>query len=179
MAAADGVELVHGNELHQRVIEEAVLQADDRVWIATADLKDMHVRATRGYVPILEAFDRLAREGVHFRVIHASMPSGPFRDTLDRYPQLIEGALELQICPRSHWKMVLVDGEFAYFGSANFTGAGLGVRRAERRNLEIGAVTRDPDVVQQLESLFDRFWIGEFCESCAFRDRCPDPIQAG
>jgi phosphatidylserine/phosphatidylglycerophosphate/cardiolipin synthase-like enzyme len=75
--------------------------------------------------------------------------------------------------------MVLVDGGFAYFGSANFTGAGLGVRRPQRRNLEIGAVTRDPEMVGQLESLFDRFWIGEFCDGCAFRDRCPDPIETG
>ena len=174
-----GIELLSGSELHRRVIEEAVLQADDRVWISTADLKDMHVRVARGHVPILEVFDRLARDGVRFRVIHASEPSKPFRDTLERYPQLTGGAMELQICPRSHWKMVLVDGAFAYFGSANFTGAGLGVRSDARRNLEIGAVTREPGMVGELEALFDRFWIGEFCADCAFRDRCPDPIEGG
>jgi len=169
-------ELLSGRDLHEKVIVEAVLRASDRVWIATADLKDMHVRQARGYVPILGAFDQLARGGVRFRVIHASDPSRPFRETLDQYPLLTGGAMELQICPRSHWKMVLVDGDFAYFGSANFTGAGLGGRSPERRNLEIGAVTRDPDAINELEELFDKFWMGEFCERCAFRDRCPDPI---
>ena len=179
MTSIASVELTFGDDLHARVIEEAVLGATKRVWIATANLKDMHVRVARGYVPILEAFDQLAGGGVSFRVIHSSTPSKPFCDTLEKYPRLIEGGLELQICPRSHWKMVLVDGGFAYFGSANFTGAGLGVRRPERRNLEIGAVTRDPRAIRQLEGLFDRFWIGEFCDSCAFTDRCPDPIETG
>ena len=177
MPAGSSFELVSGRELHDKVIVEAVLCASDRVWIATADLKDLHVRRGRRYVPILDAFDRLARDGVRFRVIHASDPSRPFRETLDGYPLLTGDALELQICPRSHWKMVLVDGVFAYFGSANFTGAGLGVKSPERRNLEIGAVTRDPSTVRQLEDLFDRFWMGEFCAQCAFRDRCPDPID--
>jgi len=176
MSAESHVELVSGRDLHDKVIVEAVLRASDRVWIATADLKDLHVRLAHRYVPILGAFDRLARDGVRFRVIHASNPSRPFRDTLEQYPLLTGGAMELQICPRSHWKMVLVDGGFAYFGSANFTGAGLGVRDPERRNLEIGAVTRDPAAVSALEDLFDTFWMGEFCERCAFRDRCPDPI---
>lgn len=176
--SAAGIELVSGGALHRRVIEESVLRAADRVWIATADLKDMHLRTVRGYVPILEVFNRLATDGVGFRVIHASEPSKPFRDTLDRYPQLTGGAMELQICSRSHWKMVLVDGGFAYFGSANFTGAGLGVKSPERRNLEIGAVSRDPGVVGELEALFDRFWMGQYCQRCAFRDRCPDPIES-
>lgn len=169
-------ELVSGTELYDRVIREAVLGAVRTVWIATANLKDMHVPAARGFEPILEVFGRMAESGVRFRVIHSDLPSQPFRNTLERLPHLLEGAIELQVCPRSHWKMVVVDGGFAYFGSANFTGAGLGARRAERRNLELGAVTRDPRRVRRLESLFDRFWIGEFCSDCALRQRCPDPI---
>jgi phosphatidylserine/phosphatidylglycerophosphate/cardiolipin synthase-like enzyme len=177
MSDGTDIEIVSGRELHERVIEGSVLVATRRVWIATADLKDMHVRlAGKRYAPILEVFDRLAASGVRFRIVHSSVPSRPFRDTLEGYPRLVGGALELQICPRSHWKMVLVDGAFAYFGSANFTGAGLGVKRAERRNLEIGAVTRDPARVRRLEQLFDSFWIGEHCTDCAYRDRCPDPI---
>ena len=115
MPAGSNLELVSGRDLHEKVIVEAVLQASDRVWIATADLKDLHVRQGRRYVPILGAFAQLARDGVRFRVIHASDPSRPFRDTLDQYPLLTGGAMELQVCPRSHWKMVLVDGDFAYF----------------------------------------------------------------
>ena len=171
------IEIIFGQELHEKVIVESVLNAKRTVWIATANLKDMHVKMARRYEPILEVFERMAKNSVRFRVIHSAIPSSPFRDTLDRNTTLSGGALEMQICPRSHWKMVIVDGNFAYFGSANFTGAGLGVKAPVRRNLELGAITRDPDRVGQIEQLFDRFWMGEFCLDCAFFDKCPDPIS--
>jgi phosphatidylserine/phosphatidylglycerophosphate/cardiolipin synthase-like enzyme len=146
------------------------------VWIATADVKDLHMKGVRGYRPILERFEEMAKGGVRFRFIHAKIPSGPFRNTLERLPTLFEGALEMQICPRSHWKMVVVDHAVAYFGSANFTGAGIGVKSERRRNLEVGAITEDPALVRELAKRFDAFWIGEHCRDCAFRRTCPDPI---
>jgi len=173
---APAIELITGEQLHERVIVQQVLRAERTVWIATANLKDMHVAMARGYRPILESFDRMAQDGVRFRVIHSEMPSRPFRDTLERFPRLTGGAMELQVCPRSHWKMALVDGRFAYLGSANFTGAGLGVKKPQRRNLELGVVTEDREWIKRLVGLFDEFWIGAHCTGCAFRKRCPDPI---
>lgn len=170
------LELLSGTDLHDRVIVHGVLQAERTVWIATANLKDMHVALGRGYRPILECFDEMARKGVRFRVIHSDLPSRPFRDTLERFERLTSGALELQVCPRSHLKIVVVDGQLVYLGSANFTGAGLGVRKAERRNLELGLVSRDRTLVDEIAAMFDRFWIGECCRDCAFQKRCPDPI---
>lgn len=169
--------LLTGYELHQVVVEEHLLAARSQVWIATADLKDMHVRSGRGFKPILEQFDAMAARGVHFRIVHSAMPSRYFRDTLEAHPRLVEGALELQICPRSHWKMVIVDGEFGYCGSANFTGAGLGAKSATKRNLEIGIVSTDPMWVTQLAGLFDRFWVGEYCDDCRLKHICPDPVR--
>lgn len=170
-------ELLTGRALHERVIEEGLLGAKSHVWIATADLKDMHIKAGRRFRPILEAFDGLAAQGVTFRVVHGSLPSKPFRQTLESYPRLTSGALELQICPRSHWKMLIVDHRFAYCGSANFTGAGLGARSEHRRNLEVGVVSTDAAWIDQLSQMFDQFWIGEHCDNCRLRDRCPDPIR--
>ena len=72
--------------------------------------------------------------------------------------------------------MIIVDNTFGYFGSANFTGAGIGVKHARRRNLEVGAVTEDPDTVKALSNRFDAFWMGDDCRDCAFRTSCPDPI---
>jgi phosphatidylserine/phosphatidylglycerophosphate/cardiolipin synthase-like enzyme len=172
----DNTELLTGLMLYRRVIQEAVLQAERTVWIATANLKDMHIQRRRGFRPILEAFDQMAADGVTMRIIHSELPSLPFRETLERFPRLTQGALELQICPRSHWKMAIVDGRCAYMGSANFTGAGLGVKGEGRRNLELGIFTTDPEWVRTIESLFDSFWIGRFCEDCAFSQKCPDPI---
>lgn len=171
------VELLTGQDLHSVVIEDHVLAARSHVWIATADLKDMHVRGGRRFIPILDAFDAMAERGVSFRVVHSSLPSRYFRKTLEECPQLTGGALELQICPRSHWKMVIVDGVFAYCGSANFTGAGLGAKSEDKRNLEIGVMSTEPSWVNQLAVLFDRFWIGEHCDDCRLREQCPDPIR--
>ena len=170
-------QLLEGRALHEAVIENGVLQARHWVWIATADLKDMHVRQGRRFVPILQSFDSLARAGVQFRVIHSALPSGPFRASLESFETLTSGALELQVCPRCHWKLVIVDGRLAYCGSANFTGAGLGARHVDKRNLEMGFVTQDPRAIEQIVSTFDRFWIGDDCETCRLRERCPDPIR--
>lgn len=172
-----GLRLLEGHELHTAVIEEGVLQARRRVWIATADLKDMHVRRGRRFVPVLDAFDAMAERGVQFRIVHSALPSRPFRTTLESFPRLTGGALELQVCPRCHWKLVIVDDRLAYCGSANFTGAGLGARNPHKRNLELGLVTEQPAMVRHLQSLFDRFWIGEHCDDCRLRERCPDPVR--
>jgi phosphatidylserine/phosphatidylglycerophosphate/cardiolipin synthase-like enzyme len=170
------IELVTGQDLHQSVIQDAVLRAKHCVWIATANLKDMHVAAPCRYKPILEIFDRMAGKGVSFRIVHSDLPSRPFRATLERFPRLTSGALELQICPRCHWKMVIVDGQFAYLGSANFTGAGLGAKKENSRNLEVGVVSEDENLVKKLEALFDTFWMGSYCRDCALHEHCPDPI---
>jgi phosphatidylserine/phosphatidylglycerophosphate/cardiolipin synthase-like enzyme len=170
-------ELLSGKALHERVIEDGLLAAKSHAWIATADLKDMHVRRGRRFAPILQELDRLAGSGVTFRVVHGSLPSKPFQETLESFPRLTGGALELQICPRSHWKILIVDHRLAYCGSANFTGAGLGARSERRRNLEIGVVSTEPAWINELSALFDQFWIGEHCTDCRLRDRCPDPIR--
>ncbi len=171
------VRLLGGVDLHRAVIEERVLQARSHVWIATADLKDMHVRAGRRFQPVLALFDVMAARGVSFRIVHSALPSRYFRRTLERYERLTGGALELQVCPRSHWKMVIVDGRFGYCGSANFTGAGLGAKAPHKRNLELGVVSEAAGFVRNLEVEFDRFWIGEHCDQCRLRSICPDPVR--
>lgn len=177
MSITPEIEILTNIDLHHKVIKEAVLNAERFVWIATANLKDMYIRMARGYKPILEAFNRMAASGVSFRIVHSDMPSGPFRETLEQYDRLTSGAMELQICSRCHWKMVIVDGIFAYLGSANFTGAGLGVKNEKRRNLELGVVSEDNIFVEKLQGLFDDFWIGSYCRGCGYRETCPDPIE--
>ena len=55
------IELLSGTALHDKVIQQGVLLAEKFVWIATANLKDMHIAMARGrYKPILEAFDEMA-----------------------------------------------------------------------------------------------------------------------
>jgi phosphatidylserine/phosphatidylglycerophosphate/cardiolipin synthase-like enzyme len=168
--------LIFHRDIYTEVVENALLQAKKTVWIATADLKDIHIKMARGYKPVLSQFETMAKRGVRFRIIHAKIPSAPFRKTLESLPALVKGGLELQICPRSHWKMVIVDGVSAYMGSANFTGAGIGVRSKNRRNHEVGLITSNPELVKQMSEQFDSFWMGELCETCSLKSDCPDPI---
>ena len=90
--------VVTGAALHEAVIVERLLEAKRQVWIATADLKDMHVRRGSRFSPILAVFDEMASRGVEFRIVHSALPSRPFRQTLESYPRLTGGALELQVC---------------------------------------------------------------------------------
>ena len=86
------------------------------------------------------------------------------------------GGLLLKICPRVHFKSVVVDGAWAYFGSANFTGAGLGAKSEGRRNFELGLCTEDFETIDRISALFEAVWSGAECATCKLRKVCPDPI---
>ena len=61
------------------------------------------------------------------------LASPHWRDDFDRYPKLWT-AMERVLCPRVHFKCIIVDGVKAYFGSANLTGAGLIVIKYAHEN---------------------------------------------
>jgi len=173
---------------HYARVVAAVLAARRSVWIATANLKELMVeapgrgvgsRGSRGrFRSVLEVFADLARAGVELRILHASPPSRPFRESFDRQPSLVAGGLELRACPRVHLKTVIVDARVAYFGSANWTGAGLGAKGEGRRNFELGVLTEDDGILDALQERFDRIWRGAECAGCRLRDGCEMPLDA-
>lgn len=187
MAPFDGLRpvrsrLLQGREHYDQVITR-LRHVSRSVWIATANLKEMMVEGVRAtgrrqhYRSVLEVLDGLAERGVELRLLHAGLPSRPFRDTFDRFPRLVCGGLQLRMCPRVHMKTVVVDGEWLYLGSANWTGAGLGAKGDARRNFEIGIVTDDGPTIDSVQELFDRIWRGAECEGCRLRDACEAPLD--
>ncbi len=182
-ARAIALELVGGRAHYDRVIA-AVLDANVSVWIATANVKELMVedgRARPGrrrslkrteYVSILARLDELAKRGVELRLLHAELPSRPFRAEIAHHPRLLRGGLALRRCPRVHLKAVIVDGSLLYLGSANWTGAGLGAKGSGRRNFELGIVTDDAPLLDQIQALYDRIWTGKECGSCRLREEC-------
>jgi phosphatidylserine/phosphatidylglycerophosphate/cardiolipin synthase-like enzyme len=74
-------------------------------------------------------------------------------------------------------KLVIVDARLLYLGSANWTGAGLGVRGDSRRNFEVGVVTEDAAMIDQAQALFDDVWRGKPCKRCGLRDVCESPLD--
>jgi phosphatidylserine/phosphatidylglycerophosphate/cardiolipin synthase-like enzyme len=181
------LELIAGRGHYERVIR-AVLNAHTSVWIATANVKELMVEDGRaapgrrrdlrraGFASVLARLDELAARGVELRLLHAELPSRPFRAELARHPRLVGGGLALRRCPRVHMKAVVVDGELLYLGSANWTGAGLGARGSGRRNFELGVVTDDAPLLDQVQSMYDRIWTGGECAGCKLRDECPGPL---
>ncbi len=182
------LELVGGRGHHDRVLA-AVLDAKVSVWIATANVKELMIedgRAAPGrrrtikkrpFVSILARLDDLAARGVELRLLHAELPSRPFREELANHPCLVAGGLALRRCPRVHLKAVIVDGALLYLGSANWTGAGLGAKGSGRRNFELGIVTDDGPLLDQVQALYDRIWTGGECATCRMREECPGPLS--
>ena len=170
---------------HYETIFAAIRAARTSVWIATANLKELLVEDPRAtarsrdrYHSVLSIFSALSVQGVELRLLHAAPPSGPFRRSFDRHPRLVRGGLELRQCPRVHLKTVIVDGHFCYLGSANWTGAGLGAKGEGRRNFELGLVTRDDDVLDHVQALYQHIWSGAGCRGCKLRESgCEAPLD--
>jgi phosphatidylserine/phosphatidylglycerophosphate/cardiolipin synthase-like enzyme len=130
----------------------------------------------RDMVPFLEVLDGMVKRGIEVRLIHAKDPGPNWRDDFDCYPTLWT-AMERVLCPRVHFKCIIVNGIKAYFGSANLTGAGMGAKSERKRNFENGVLTDDPALVNPLVEQFDSVWRGAFCRYCGRRDHCGDPVE--
>ena len=83
----------------------------------------------------------------------------------------------MRLCPRVHLKAVIVDRAFLYLGSANWTGAGLGAKGTGRRNFELGIVTDDSLLLDDVQEIFDRIWRGAECSACKLRQECAAPLD--
>ena len=85
--------------------------------------------------------------------------------------------MERVLCPRVHFKLIIIDSTITYVGSANLTGAGMGMKSPRKRNFEAGILTDDPEMVEAAIEQFDNVWIGKFCKECGRREYCSDPIK--
>jgi len=165
---------ITNEELYKQVIEP-IADAKKFVWIGTADIKDLHVHYKASVYSFLTVLNDLVKRRVAVRLLHAKEPGPNFRKSFDKYPYLWEH-MERQLCPRVHFKHVIIDGKTAYTGSANLTGAGLGIKSKDTRNFEAGIISTNPDFVDAVMNQFDDVWIGKFCKSCKRREYCSDPI---
>jgi phosphatidylserine/phosphatidylglycerophosphate/cardiolipin synthase-like enzyme len=169
------IEFLRDREIYQKVILEALPAAEEFIWIATADIKDLHIDLNGRFQPFLAMLAGLVENGVDIRLLHAKEPGPNFRKDFDRYPGLLNG-LERNICPRVHLKTIVIDGRMVYLGSANLTGAGIGAKSENRRNFEAGILTDEPAIVEPAMTQFDEIWMGAKCDACQRRDYCADPI---
>jgi phosphatidylserine/phosphatidylglycerophosphate/cardiolipin synthase-like enzyme len=168
------ITFITNDQLYKQAIEP-ISRASSFVWIGTADIKDLHVHHKGTVQSFLGVLDSLAKRKVSIRLLHAKEPGPIFRKSFDKYPLLWKN-MERQLCPRVHFKHIIIDGTFAYSGSANLTGAGLGMKSANTRNFESGFVTNDLKIVEAIMTQFDEVWLGRHCKECKRKDFCQDPI---
>lgn len=161
---------------HYDIVLNLVAQARRSVWLGTADIKDLYVRQGERSKPFLGVLAGLIKNGVNIRLLHAKEPGQPFRDDFDRYPLLAQ-YLERAMCPRVHFKIILIDSVLCYLGSANLTGAGMGMKSPHRRNFEAGILTDEAGLVNAAREEFDKVWRGSECQKCQRKQFCQDPIQ--
>jgi phosphatidylserine/phosphatidylglycerophosphate/cardiolipin synthase-like enzyme len=69
-----------------------------------------------------------------------------------------------------HFKTIVVDLNYAYIGTANLSGAGVGLKSVRRRNFELGFITEDEELIANIASTFLDIFNGKYCtkEKCHF-----------
>jgi len=165
------------NFTHYTQVLEKARTVQRFLWIGTADIKDLYVKSgLKDTAPFLKVLSDLIKRGVEVRLIHAKEPGPAFRNDFDKYPALIAG-LERQLCPRVHFKLIIFDLETAYIGSANLTGAGMGMKGENNRNFEAGILTSEATLLNSAINQFDEVWMGKFCGKCGRKAYCGDKIK--
>lgn len=167
------IEFIANADIYNKVLLEYVPKTKKFLWIGTADIKDLYIHKNGTMKPFLELISDLIKKNVEVRLIHAKEPGQNFRTDFDKYPALFKG-LERMLCPRVHFKCVIVDGKHAYFGSANLTGAGMGSKSDNKRNFENGIITDDETLINPLMQQFDNVWIGKHCKACLIKSQCSE-----
>ena len=167
------IEFIKDREIYEKVINDLIPKTKQFLWLATADLKDLHVNKNGKFVPFLEILSDLIGKHIEIRLLHAKEPGPVFRRDFDKYPNLISG-MERILCPRVHLKSVVIDGKAAYIGSANLTGAGMGTKGSDKRNFEVGILTTETNLVNKIMEQFDDIWRGSHCHNCKRKKYCAD-----
>lgn len=167
---------ISNREIYDEVISKQIPLVKRFLWIATSDIKDMYVKKNSAFVPFLQILSDLIAKGISIRILHAKEPGPAFRKDFDRYPVLIDN-LEKMLCPRNHSKMVIIDGTFAFMGSANLTGSGMGSKSIDKRNFESGIITNDKQIINPMMNQFDEIWMGKFCPNCKRKTFCSEQLN--
>jgi phosphatidylserine/phosphatidylglycerophosphate/cardiolipin synthase-like enzyme len=169
--------LLLDREIYERFTEAHLAKARRFVWIATANIKGTGLRYQGRFVSFVDLMAALVNQGVCFRIIHAEVPSGPFRERYEAVDSrgALSAGVEFLHCIRMHAKIFLVDGRVALVGSPNLTGAGIGAKAAAKRNFEIAFLVEADTQTQPFMDYFDYLWMGGHCQKCGHRDICPAP----
>lgn len=164
-------DFVFDEQIYRRVLKEEVPATRHELIIASALVKQTRVESAHGIVPFCELLGDLVKRNVRVIVLFSGKPSRPFVDSLREFPDVLSG-VKWRICPRNHMKVVLVDRQTLYLGSANLTGAGLGMKGKNKRNFEFGFVTKDRNLIARMSDILAKIINGDHCDTCGTKKLC-------
>ena len=62
-------------------------------------------------------------------------------------------------------------------GVNDFSAVSTSAKGSGRRNFELGFVTDDGPLLDQIQALYERIWSGGECGECKLREECPGPLD--
>ncbi len=77
-------EFIKDREIYKKVISGLIPKAKKFLWLATADLKDLHVDKNGEIVPFLEILSDVVKKNIEIRLLHAKEPGPAFRKDFQR-----------------------------------------------------------------------------------------------
>jgi phosphatidylserine/phosphatidylglycerophosphate/cardiolipin synthase-like enzyme len=171
------MKILFDRAIYEQFTETYLAKATRFIWIATANIKATGLRYKNRFVSFVDLMAILANKGVAFRIIHAELPSRPFRQRYDQLDSkgLLSSNVEFLHCIRMHAKIFIVDGTTALVGSPNLTGAGIGAKGQDKRNFETALLLEGESETRPFVDYFDGIWMGSPCPGCKRRDICPAP----
>ncbi len=153
------------------IINNGLLKAQKYVWISGAKVGDFIVvnEHTKEAEQLTKKVYQMTQRGVKFKFILAPHEKTKAYKNTQTFYQKLQGVdnIEFAFCYNMHMKVILVDGTWMYFGSANLTGAGIGSRtRKGKNNFEIGTITIDQRAIEPIEVQLQDIWNGSECIGC-------------
>ena len=160
---------------HYEFLIGNIRKAKRSILISTANVKRFSIGETEAKASsesFLDILESLANSGVDIRII-CSSPSRGFLEEMEGHEDLMNNPhFTFKTCRRCHMKMVIIDSEIIYIGSANITAAGMGPRINTRRNFEAGMISSDVNLVEQGIDIFEEGWSKKRCNSCYYKSEC-------
>lgn len=149
-----------------------IVRAKKTVCISTGILRKFQLTSTkdpRAKIQFMEYLNMMADSGIVVRFLYSDVSEG-----MDSLLDSIKTSSNFKIikCVRNHAKIVIVDDEFAYVGSANITRAGIGQIEENKGNFECGAISNDPVFVADALKYFDFTMSSEPCHGCHRKSSC-------
>lgn len=71
------------NEAHYTEVIKRIRNVQRRLWIGTADMKDLYVKDRNTTIPLLGVLNQLIRQNVEIRLLHAKEPGPNFTVDFD------------------------------------------------------------------------------------------------